>query len=98
MSRVVVDMSLVSPGNISLGNLSSGIATGMVWEICQMGTGTGTLIATTPLAGQVVTMRFPPGGGPKTAGQYSTMFVRVLAASGTGASAVATVLVTGGVP
>jgi hypothetical protein len=97
MSSFVVETSNAGAITIRIIDIDQ-IKIGDVWEICQANTGVGQVSTATSIAGQVVTVQFPPGGGPKTAGQYSTIFVRVRAKAGTGAAATATVLVTGGVP
>jgi hypothetical protein len=97
MSSFVVETSNAGAITIRIIDIDQ-IKIGDVWEICQAGTGVGQVVTTTNVAGQVVTIQFPPGAGAKTAGQYSTIFVRCRAKAGSGAGATATVLVTGGVP
>jgi hypothetical protein len=96
MSTNVVETSSASAITLRLLDIDN-IKIGDVWEICQVGTGVGQVSTATTIAGQVVTIQVPPGGGPKTAGQFSTIFVRCRAKAGTGAGATATLLVTGGV-
>ncbi len=97
MTRYVLEVDFNSTSNIRLDDLDR-LKLGDTWEICQIGAAEGYMQGTTSVGGQVVTLQFSPGGGPRTNGQFSTMFVRIRAKAGTGAAATATVLVTGGVP
>jgi hypothetical protein len=89
MSIGVVEAGFVGPVALQLANLST-LKTGDCWEVCQVAGGLLTVSGTTA-TGQALTLQFPPGGGPKSAGLYSTMFIRVRSGSGI-------ILVTGGVP
>jgi hypothetical protein len=89
MSIGVVESSFATATSLQLANLAT-LKTGDCWEVCQTGAGVLTVLGTTATA-QALTLQFPPGGGPKSAGLYSTMFLRVRSTSGI-------ILVTGGVP
>lgn len=93
MSNQVIEANNTTPINLQVGDVGS-LKIGDVWEVCQTGTGVCTVLATSTTAGQTITLQFPPGGGPKTSGQFSTIFIRCRDKTST----TATLLVTGGVP
>lgn len=94
MSNKVIEASTATPQQIMLRDIYIyPIKVGDVWEICQ--TGEGALeMALQTVGDQNVLLQFPPGGGPVTAGLYSSMFVRCREIVGDQA----TLLVTGGIP
>jgi hypothetical protein len=92
-----VEIDFATAAQARIADLDS-VAVGDTWEILQMGAGQVSVIGTTAIAGQVVTLRYATGAGVKTPAQYGTsVFARIQAKAGTGAAATATLLIQGGV-